>query len=293
MSRFAQVFASVAFAAVVLAQTGCGSVGIFGGSSPQYKLIPEAEAFRNGATPPPLLPRELAKVPLAEYFVEPGDVLLVQPVDFDSPVRVGSDQPILPDGRIDLGVYGRPMVAGKTVPQIEAEVNALVKAREKTDQPVTVRLISRQSKVYYVLGEVNSPGSFPLIGRETVLDGLMAAGGLTRQAQPKKVILVRPSHPDGCREVLPVCYPQIVQLGDTHTNYQLRPGDRIYVPSKGTLEGLFPSHDEDTPPCCKGHVPCYPAAGGGAACDTGDCATGAAAAPAPMIAPSAVEQLAK
>ncbi len=250
-----------AFLALTLAQTGCSLGQTFGLSTPRYKLLPEAEQFRNAATPPPALPRELAKVPLAEYIVEPGDVLLVQPVDFDSPVRLPADQTILPDGTIELGVYGRPVVAGKTTAIIEAEVRSIVRAREGKDVPLTVRLIGRQSKVYYVLGEVNSPGSFPLSGRETVLDGLMAAGGLTRAAQEKKIILVRPSHPADCREVFPVCYPQIVQLGDATTNYQLRPGDRIFVPSQGTLESLLPGLSKTTPPCCKPHMPCY--VGGG------------------------------
>jgi protein involved in polysaccharide export with SLBB domain len=260
MRRFVCLLGSFAFALLALAQTGCSVGQAFGLSSPRYKLITEAEQFRNGAVPPPALNRELAKAPMAEYVVEPGDALLVQPVDFDSPVRLPADQPVLPDGVIELGEYGRPMVAGKTVPVIEAEVRELVKAKEKKDVPLTVRLIGRQSKVYYVLGEVNSPGSFPLTGRETVLDGLMAAGGLTRSAAEGKIILVRPSHPDGCREVLPVCYPQIVQLGDTATNYQLRPGDRIFVPSLGTLESLFPSAQKTTAPCCKPHTPCYTAA---------------------------------
>lgn len=244
----------VTLVAIGLAQTGCSTFGI---SPPRYKLLPESEAFRNAATPAPHQPRELAKVSLAEYVLEPGDALLVQPVDFDSPVRVAADQPILPDGTIELGVYGRPVVAGMTAPQVEAMVAQAVKAKEGKEYPLTVRLVGRQSKVYYVLGEVNSPGSFPLSGRETVLDGLMAAGGLTRAAQEKRIILVRPSHPDNCREVLPVCYPQIVQLGDTHTNYQLRPGDRIYVPSQGMLESFFPSTTKTTAPCCKPHMPCF------------------------------------
>jgi protein involved in polysaccharide export with SLBB domain len=267
MRRFASLFGLLAFLPLVAVQTGCSVGSAFGLSAPRYKLLPEAERFRDGAVPPPALPRELAKTPLAEYIVEPGDVLLVQPVEFDSPVRLAADQPILPDGAIELGEYGRPVVAGKTVPQIEADVRELVRAKEKKDVPLTVRLIGRQSKVFYVLGEVNSPGSFPLVGRETVLDGLMAAGGLTRAAQERKILLVRPTHPDGCREVLPVCYPQIVQLGDTATNYQLRPGDRIFVPSQGTLEGLFPGTQKTSAPCCKPHAPCYP--GGGIACPPG------------------------
>lgn len=245
-------------AVATLAQTGCSALGL---STPRYKLLPEAEQFRDSTVPPPPLARELAKVPLAEYLVEPGDALLIQPVDLDSPVRLPADQPILPDGTIELGEYGRPMVAGKTARAIELEVQELVKAKEKKDVAITVRLIGRQSKVYYVIGEVNAPGSYPLAGRETVLDGIMAAGDLTSAAQRKKIVLVRPSHPEGCREVLPVCYPQIVQLGDTATNYQLRPGDRIYVPSQGMLESLFPSLSKTTGPCCKPHASCY--TGGG------------------------------
>lgn len=260
MHRSRLFVALLGFVAATAALSGCSVGSAFGLSTPRYKLIPEAEQFRD-AFPPPPVARELAKTPLTEYLVEPGDALLVQPVEFDSPVRLPADQPILPDGTIELGEYGRPVVAGRSVPAIEAVVKELVKAKEKNDVPLTVRLVGRQSKVYYVLGEVNSPGSYPLSGRETVLDGLMAAGGLTRTAQEKKVILVRPTQPDGCREVLPVCYPQIVQLGDSTTNYQLRPGDRIFVPSQGTLESLFPSRSKTTAPCCQPHAPCGPGGG--------------------------------
>lgn len=277
-------------ATLALGQTGCSLGTAFGLSTPSYKLLPEAEEFRNLASPPPALPRELAKTPLAEYILEPGDALLIQPVDFDSPVRIPADQPILPDGVIELGIYGRPVVAGMTVPAVEAQVNQLVKAKEGKEYPITVRLVGRQSKVYYVLGEVNSPGSYPLSGRETVLDGIMAAGNLSRAAQEKKIILVRPTQPDGCREVLPVCYPQIIQLGDTSTNYQLRPGDRIYVPSKSTMESLFPSLSKTTAPCCKPHVPCY-TGGGGMMCDPTTIPIGVSASPttftpAPATMPS-------
>ncbi|MCE9529722.1 MAG: SLBB domain-containing protein, partial [Planctomycetes bacterium] len=139
---------------------------------------------------------------------------------------------------IDLGKYGRPQVAGGTVADIEKIVNASVAEKNKEASFINVRLVNRVSKRYYVLGEVHTPGAFTLQGSETVLDGLMAAGGLNTQASLKNIILVRPSHPDGCRTVLAICYPEIVQLGDTSTNYQLRPGDRIYVSTKGAFEGL-------------------------------------------------------
>jgi polysaccharide biosynthesis/export protein len=102
---------------------------------------------------------------------------------------------------------------------------------------IDVRLVNRQSKVFYVLGEVQTPGKFPLNGNETALDAILVAGGLTDKASEKKVILVRPT-PDGHGTVFAVEYPHIVQLGDVSTNYQLLPGDRIYVPSRSWFEGL-------------------------------------------------------
>jgi hypothetical protein len=77
-----------------------------------------------------------------------------------------------------------------------------------------------------------------LIGRETVLDGIMTAGGLSEEASTCQVVLSRPTPPAGCRVVLPVCYREITQLGDTTTNYQLRPGDRIVVSTRTLTESL-------------------------------------------------------
>jgi polysaccharide biosynthesis/export protein len=251
------VATAVCLAAV--AASGCSSFSsALGVTPPQHKLLPEADHFRQtGPTPPP---RELEKSLHGPWVVEPGDGLLVQPVDLDSPVRFAADQTVLPDGTIDLGQYGRPVVAGKTVPVIEAEVKELVNAKAKEATAVTVRLINRQSKVYYVLGEVNAPGAFPINGRETALDGIVAAGGLTRRANEHKILLSRPSPSTACREVFPVCYPQIVQLGDTTTNYQLQPGDRIYVPSKGVFDDLNGGSKQGCDPCGKPQVQCPPCA---------------------------------
>ncbi len=241
-----------------LLAAGCSSspgrgLSLFGG----YRLMDEAKSLRSANGRALSIPRELEKEPLPSYTVEPGDVLLVQPIELDSTARLPGDQPVLPDGTINLGKYGRLQVAGKTVPEIESTVNGLVRTQTKDAGFISVRLVSRVSKVYYVLGEVNSPGAFQLAGRETVLDALMAAGGLTDRGSRDNIILSRPSKPHCCRTVLPVCFRQIVQLGDTTTNYQIAPGDRIYVPSKTLLETLFSSKHSKSPcPCMSSHTPC-------------------------------------
>jgi polysaccharide export outer membrane protein len=259
----------------------------------RHELIPAARELRAVASEPQPLPRELDKHVLPPYLVEPGDTLLVQPADIDSTVRLPGDQTVLLDGTIHLGKYGQMIVAGKTVEEIETQIRATIIAQTPVpknppppdapdDRPndprdpgkIVVRIVSRQSKVYYVLGEVNAPGEFVLNGRETVLDGIVTAGGLNDRASRKQIILSRPTPPDGCRKVLPVCYPEIVQLGDTSTNYQLAPGDRIYVPSRGLFEDLF-AKKYDCPPCNRPQTSCYAGAGCGGA--------GPAAPPVPPV----------
>jgi protein involved in polysaccharide export with SLBB domain len=254
VSRAARLAGCLAVLAA-LGATGCGSLNVFsfgGTNTERSKLLDSAKALREAFPPPQPLPRELEKTVMPPYVVEPGDVLLVQALEPDPPtrraadadvlpetlpVRLPADQPVLPDGTIDLGRYGRLVVAGRRVDEIEAMIKAAVRAVRPNDNSyINVRIVSRVSKVFYVLGEVNAPNSYPLDGRETVLDALMKAGGVTNNASLDNIILSRPTTPDGCRKVLPICYRQIVQLGDTSTNYQIQPGDRIFVPSKAFCE---------------------------------------------------------
>ena len=221
-----------------------------------HRLTDTAKEMRKASQPPSHIARETDKQVADAYIVEPGDVLLVQAASLDSPVRLPGDQPVLPDGTIQLGRFGRFVAAGKTVEQIEREVNSLIKAAEKDAGTITARLVTRESKVFYVIGEVNAPGSFTLRGRETLLDALLAAGGLNSNASRRDIILSRPTTPDSCRVVLPVRFNDIVQLGDSTTNYQIRAGDRIYVPSRDTWDELchwlFHKNDE----CAKPQLPC-------------------------------------
>jgi protein involved in polysaccharide export with SLBB domain len=234
--------------------TGSNALSLF---PERNELIPAAKALRASYTEPLPLPRELDKRVAPPYTVEPGDVLLVQPASLDSPARLPGDQQVLPDGFLNLGRYGRLQVAGKTLDQIEAEVRPLVEAQTRDAGPITVRIVTRQSKVYYVLGEVNAPGAFPLTGRETVLDAIVAAGGLNDRASRKDITLSRPTRPGECRVVLPVCYPEIVQLGDTTTNYQVAAGDRIYVPTRDCWDD-FLHRKKSCAPCGAPQSACPP-----------------------------------
>jgi polysaccharide export outer membrane protein len=114
----------------------------------EHPLLESAREMRAAASEPAPLPRELQKQLLPPYTVEPGDVLLVHPANLDSPARLPGDQPVMPDGTIDLGRYGRIVVVGKTVDDVEADVRAVVEAQTKNAGPISVRVVTHVSKVY-------------------------------------------------------------------------------------------------------------------------------------------------
>lgn len=223
-----------------------------------HNLLPEVAELRQASGHPNDVPTEMAKSVLPPHRVEAGDTLLIEPNDFNSPVRLPGDQTVSRDGSIDLGQYGKIQVAGMTAEEIRGAVQQAVFKKESEkraarialashrdddsevdpDLGVSVRLISQESALIYVMGEVNAPGSYPLNGHETVLDALIAAGGLSDRANDHRIVLTRPQPSGEPRVILPVCYHQVLQLGDVATNYQLMPGDRIYVPSLSLMEDL-------------------------------------------------------
>jgi protein involved in polysaccharide export with SLBB domain len=224
-------------------------------------LLETTERLRDQAPRRPEAPRELSKTVIEPYIIQPGDSLLIEPESLDTPLRFPADQTVLPDGTIDLGPYGRRIVAGKSVDQIEAGVRDAIRETDKRKLAVNVRLVNPRSAVYYVLGEVNAPGSFPLAGRETVLDGILAAGGLSGRASYCNIVLSRPTTPDGCRIVMPICYRHIAQMADTTTNYQLMPGDRIYVATRTLCEQLMFWKDKQSCKFCQACQSACPDAG--------------------------------
>ena len=242
---------------------GCNTISSLGlPFSSVHQLSSTANEIREAAGQPIELPRELNKDVLGQYIIEPGDALIVEAADFNSPVRLpNEDQIVKPDGSIDLGKYGRLQAAGKTVAMVQEEVREQIADQEEKPGQFLVRLLRWDSKVFYVLGEVNSPGAYPYSGHETVLDAIVTAGDLTDRANRHKIVFSRPTAPNDCRVVLPVCYNQIVQLGDTSSNYQLLPGDRVFVSSLTIWDDIFqtllPWSYEKCPRCGTLQIPCY------------------------------------
>jgi polysaccharide export outer membrane protein len=153
-------------------------------------------------------------------------------------LQMSAQQPIAgehlvgPDGTINLGIYGRVRVTGLTVDEArEAVEDHLAEFIE--DPRVSLDVLVYNSKVFYIITEGAGFGDqvvrIPVTGNETVLDAVAQIGGLTRVSS-KKIWISRPApHGMGCDQVLPVDWDAITRGAVTSTNYQLLPGDRIFV----------------------------------------------------------------
>jgi polysaccharide export outer membrane protein len=152
--------------------------------------------------------------------------------------RVSGAQPVsgqylvAPDGTVNLRQYGVVHIAGKTV--TEARVALQNHLKQYLDSPeLAVDVVAFNSKVYYVVTQGAGLGDnvrrFPITGNETVLDAISQINGLS-QVSSKKIWIARPApHNFGCQQILPIEWDAIAKGAQTATNYQLMPGDRLFV----------------------------------------------------------------
>jgi len=153
--------------------------------------------------------------------------------DLESPQSVGGEHLVRPDGRVSLGVYGEVYVAGMTLSEVRTVVTRHLAKNGIQDPKVAVDVGTYNSKNFYVISDGGGFGEqvarLPYTGNETVLDAIAQINGLS-EVSSKRIWIARPA-PAGCTEaqLLEVEWEDITALGLTSTNYQLMPGDRIYI----------------------------------------------------------------
>ena len=100
-------------------------------------------------------------------------------------------------------------------------------------------------EIVYVMGEVNNPGAVQLKDGMNVLKAIMLSGGLNKNANPKKVFIVRQQDVKG--DVITVDLDKLISHGDFSQNFTLLPNDIVYISATGmakfnyTLEKIMPS----------------------------------------------------
>ncbi len=145
--------------------------------------------------------------------------------------QIAGEHLVGPDGNVNLGSYGSVPVVGLTLAQAKEVIEHHLK-QFLEDPEVAVDVFAYNSKVYYVVtqgaGMGDSVSRFPVTGNETVLDAISNINGLTEVAS-KKIWIARPTPVAGEVQILPVDWNAITGQAQASTNYQVLPGDRVFI----------------------------------------------------------------
>lgn len=167
----------------------------------------------------------------SEYRIGVGDTL--QLFVWKEP-EMSRELNVRMDGRVSIPLLGDIEAAGATPQRLSADVARML-GRFLTAPQVTVGVLRANSYRFFVLGQVNRPGDFPLSGRMTLLQGLALAGGFKEFAKMDSIVVVRQERVGGAdREVsdviIPVNYKKLEAGRDLAQNIVLKPGDTILIP---------------------------------------------------------------
>ncbi len=252
--------------AIGLIFIGTGVVGAIL-AAPQSDANREARVAR-GSNRPNVNKGQPPLHDMGSYVVEPPDLLIVEVLEALPGRPISGERLVRPDGKISLGFYGEIHVAGLTPLEIKEKVvehlrrflndeslglieydgqssepvrdpksNEIKRTAPRDTDRVFVDVTTYNSKNYYTQGAVVVPGKLPITGRDTVLDAIQYAGGLTPDADHAHVVLYR-QEKGGLLKSLPINIDQITMGDDLSTNYQLEPGDRLVIPKLAKTEAV-------------------------------------------------------
>ncbi len=145
--------------------------------------------------------------------------------------HISGEHMVSSDGTITLGQYGSLAVVGMTLDEARSAV-AHHLSRYFANTQVSVSVYAFNSKVYYIITQGGGTGDglvrLPFTGNETVMDALSQINGLS-YVSSSRMWIARPQHEGQGSQILPIDWEGITQRAEVQTNYQVLPGDRIFI----------------------------------------------------------------
>jgi len=161
------------------------------------------------------------------YVVGPGDVLSV--AVWRSP-ELSVSVPVRPDGKISTPLVEDLQASGKTPTQIAREIEKVL--TRYVQSPVVTVIVTHFGGAYSqqvrVIGEAAKPQALAYRENMTLLDVMIAVGGITEFAAGNRASVVRTE--GGKTRQFGVRLEDLVKQGDLSTNVQMHPGDVLIIP---------------------------------------------------------------
>lgn len=206
-SRFARLFAGSAMAALTL--TGCAGGG--GQQLPSASFVSMQEG------------------PGEEYVIGPLDELTI--FVWRNP-ELGASVQVRPDGRITTPLITDMPAVGKT-PSMLAE-DLKLQLSQYIQEPLVSVIVNKFAGTFSqqvrVVGATEKPASLPYRANMTLLDAMIAVGGLSEYASGNRAKLIRFDKESGHQREFAVRLGDLLKKGDSTANVMLMPGDVIIIP---------------------------------------------------------------
>ena len=167
-----------------------------------------------------------AATPDYNYIVGPGDSLNI--IVWRNP-ELSMSVPVRPDGKVTTPLVDELVAQGKTPTQIARDVEKEL-AKYVRDPIVTIIVtgfVGPYSEQIRVVGEATKPQFLPYKQKMTLLDVMIAVGGLTDFADGNAALIVRAAEGD---KRYTVRIKDLVKRGDITANVEMKPGDILIIP---------------------------------------------------------------
>lgn len=176
-----------------------------------------------------------------DYTLNYRDVLEIQLWGYPELTR---KVPIQPDGMMSLPIDGQIYALGKTLEEVRT---AIVQEMKKVlpsleGNQVSLTIVDFSTTDISVLGEVKSPGLYPVSGKVNVLKAISFAGGLLENAGLKNATIIRDSG-----EVVPVDLEKLLHDSDMSQNLILYSGDSLFIPKAFEMNTISVAGEVNSP----------------------------------------------
>jgi len=161
---------------------------------------------------------------IREYVIGPRDLLEIKVFElpeFDQTVRVSED------GSITLPLVGNVQVGGLTKDKAEEKLSELLQKYVKKAQ-VSIFIKEYQSSRVAIIGAVEKPGMYELVGRQTLLQMISQAGGF-KDSAANEIYVLREGQ-DGTTASINIDLEELLINGNQNLNIPIQPNDVINVP---------------------------------------------------------------
>ena len=183
------------------------------GSTPKQQTVPA--------------PGQAASPQQSEYRIGPGDTLQV--FVWNQP-ELTVTVPVRPDGMISTPLISGVPAEGKTASQLAKDLEVALSefVRNPTVSVMVTGFVGSYADQIRVVGQASKPQSLPYKANMTLLDVMIAVGGLAEFAAGNRAVLVRTEN--GKQTRTNVRLRDLLDKGDIAANVAMRPGDVLIIP---------------------------------------------------------------